>query len=340
MTARFEEQPAEWTRADWLEWRRQGCGGSDVAAICGLSTFGSPTSVYYDKAGLAPESPESEAMRWGQLLEPAIAAEFTERTGLHVVVPQILVHDVEHPWRRATLDGLVVESHAMWEDTAIPATECVLGTIEIKTTRDGAYDEIPDRTALQYQWQMGIAELAHCWLAVLHGGQRLEVYELEFDPLVFERLCTIVDRFWEQHVVAGNPPPADSNPATTQALKAAFGERADDELWTELPPTVVSIATAWLPAKATLKEAEAHVELIENSLRAALGEAIVGTDDQAVELVTWKPQRRAGRIDDKRLTADHPEIAAEYRTPDGVTRVLRPTKALKALAGASGEGDE
>lgn len=335
MTASFTEMPAEWGRAEWLEWRRQGAGGSDVAAICGLSTFGSPTSVYWDKVGVAPEQPESESMTWGRLLEGPIALEFTARTDLHVVVPQLLVHDVEQPWRRATLDGLVVESIAEWEADRVPARDLVLGTIQIKTTRDAVWTEdhggIPDRVALQCQWEMGIATLEHCWLAVLHGGQRLEVYEVEFDELVYKRLCTIVDRFWAEHVLAGNPPPADSNPATTATLKSVFGERADDSMVC-LDGYDQDAAMAWLGAKARARAAEQELELIENTLRAALGEATLATSQDGDELVTWRPQRRAGRIDEKRLTADHPELAAEYRAPDGVTRVLRATKALKALA--------
>lgn len=332
MTAWFTKMPSEWTRADWLRWRMAGVGGSDVAAICGLSTFGSPTSVYYDKVGLAPEQPENESMKWGRLLEAPIAAEFDERTGLHVACPQLLAMDAEHPHRRATLDGLVVEHY--FDYPVDEMVEGALGTIEIKTTRDRVYDEIPDRVALQCLWQLGIAELQHCWLAVLHGGQRLEVYEIEADELVYKRLCVIVDRFWESHVLAENPPPADSNPATTQTLKDVFGDRADDST-VSLDDETLLFVEQWLPAKAALKEAEARVEHIENRLRGALGESVAGSTvidgEGLVDLVTWKPQRRAGRVDEKRLRANHPEIADAYRTPDGVTRVLRATKALKAL---------
>lgn len=339
MTASFTEMPSEWGRPEWLEWRRAGCGGSDVAAICGLSTFGSPTSVYWDKVGVAPEQPESESMQWGRLLEGPIALEFTARTDLHVVVPQLLVHDVEQPWRRATLDGLVVESIAEWEADRVPARDLVLGSIQIKTTRDAVWTEdhggIPDRVALQCQWEMGIATLEHCWLTVLHGGQRLEVYEVEFDELVYKRLCTIVDRFWAEHVLAGNPPPADSNPATTQTLKDVFGDRADGSTVT-LDDETVLFVEQWLPAKAALKEAEAVVEQIENRLRGALGESVVGSTvidgEGLVELVTWKPQNKARHLDWKALRAEHPDIYEQYLSEPGVTRVLRATKALKALA--------
>lgn len=332
MTASFMVHPTSWSRADWLEWRRDGIGGSDVASIAGLSGFGSPTAVYYDKVGLAPELPENEPMRWGRVLEAPIAAEFTVETDLHVVCPQALVWDVEHPWRRATLDGLVVESLAEWERTDVPPADVVLGTIQIKTTRDPEWrdGEIPDRIALQCHWEMGVAELRHCWLVVLHGGQKLRIYELEFDPRVFDGLCTIADRFWHDNVVAENAPLADSNSATTDALKAAWNERADGSV-VQLDNYAAARALDWLRAKAAVDDAKCVLEGIENDLRSTLGEATFGAVED-VEWVTWKPQRKARRVDEKRLRAERPEIWDDYASPEGVTRVLRPTKALRALA--------
>ena len=36
-------------RKEWLEWRRKGIGGSDVAAIMGISPFRTARDIYYDK---------------------------------------------------------------------------------------------------------------------------------------------------------------------------------------------------------------------------------------------------------------------------------------------------
>lgn len=327
MSAVFREMPPDWTRDHWLFWRRDGVGASDVAAICGLSTFGSPMAVYLDKVGLAPEQPETDSMRWGKLLEPVVAAEFAEQTGLYVVCPQLLVHDEDQWWRRATLDGLVVEYDAGTMDGIVASA---LGLIEIKTTRDSSWDDgIPDRVALQIQYQLGVAQMEHAWLAVLHGGQRLAIHELDFQPDVFAALCSLVDRFYSEHVIPRNPPPADSNPATTAALKGAFGDRADGSS-VVLDDETLQVAAEWLPAKAALKEAEAHVELIENRLRAALGDAVEACDECG-PILSWKPQPLRGRIDEKRLAADHPEIAAAYRKPDSTVRVLRAAKALKEV---------
>lgn len=336
MAAKFDCLPDFLTRDDWLEWRRLGVGGSDVAAICGLSTFGSPTSVYYDKVGLAPEEAENEAMRWGRLLEEPIAAEFTERTGLHVAAPQGIVWDDEHIHRRVTLDGLIFEH--VDRDERVELVEA-LGTIQIKTTGDNSWDnEIPDRIQLQCQWELGVCGLAHCWLVVLHMGfgRHLAIYEVAADPAVFDRLTAIVDRFWNDHVLAQNPPPADSNPATTAALQSVYGPSATGET-IEFDDEMVAVAVEWLAAKHAVDHATEWKTRVENTLRAELGDATFGAypqGDTLEPLVSWKPQSTGRRLDVDALRATHPDIADEFTKPAGITRVLRATKTLKALAGA------
>lgn len=39
---------------DWLEYRRRGIGGSDAAAILGISPFATARDLYYDKLKIVP----------------------------------------------------------------------------------------------------------------------------------------------------------------------------------------------------------------------------------------------------------------------------------------------
>jgi putative phage-type endonuclease len=307
-------------RAAWLEWRRGGVGGSDVAALCGFSTFASPMTVYLDKTGQLPDDDGNEAMRWGQLLEPVIAREFEERTGLYVRCQQWCAQHDDLSWARATLDGLVIETR--WPDDA-------LGVYECKTTHDRTWAEkIPDHVAVQIQWQLGITGYTNAWLAVLHGGQRLDIHEIEANPAVFRALLDLAGRFWRDHVLAEMPPPADSNPATTRALKAAF-TAVDEGQAVELDGDARDAALEWLHAKAFAAEAQRDVDRIENTLRTTLGEAEVATID-GEPVATWK-QQQARRIDTTALRDAHPAIADEFTTTT-TGRVLRSkAKALQAL---------
>jgi len=74
-------QPQFETEAAWLAERKRGIGGSDAAAILGLSKFRTPLQVYLDKIGQAPPIEETAPMRWGKKLEPLILDEYEQIKG-------------------------------------------------------------------------------------------------------------------------------------------------------------------------------------------------------------------------------------------------------------------
>ena len=49
------------SREDWLNYRRLGIGGSDCAAIMGVSPFCTKRDLYYDKIGVKPVMDEEES---------------------------------------------------------------------------------------------------------------------------------------------------------------------------------------------------------------------------------------------------------------------------------------
>ncbi|EXG84522.1 YqaJ-like viral recombinase family protein [Clostridium sp. ASBs410] len=52
---------------DWLKYRKQGIGGSDAGAICGLNPYVSPMSAFYEKTSSEVEGYNNESMRQGLL---------------------------------------------------------------------------------------------------------------------------------------------------------------------------------------------------------------------------------------------------------------------------------
>lgn len=71
------------TREQWLDYRKQGIGGSDCAAIMGFSPFCTKRDLYYDKIGLQPAMDEEEgnwvAKEVGHRLEDLVAEIFSQR---------------------------------------------------------------------------------------------------------------------------------------------------------------------------------------------------------------------------------------------------------------------
>lgn len=73
------------SRDAWLAARRSGIGGSDIAAICGLSPYQTPYDVWLDKLGQGEEvDPNSPGIYWGTVLEDVVAREYAQRTGAKV----------------------------------------------------------------------------------------------------------------------------------------------------------------------------------------------------------------------------------------------------------------
>ena len=69
----------------WLHDRRNGIGGSDIAAICGVSDWSSPRDIYLSKTQPLGDDHQSEAARWGNVLEQTIAAEWAHRNNREYV---------------------------------------------------------------------------------------------------------------------------------------------------------------------------------------------------------------------------------------------------------------
>ena len=67
-------------RALWLEGRRTGIGGSDVAAVLGLNPWKTPLDVWNDKLGLSEDKGMTEPAYWGTVLEDTVAKELDRKS--------------------------------------------------------------------------------------------------------------------------------------------------------------------------------------------------------------------------------------------------------------------
>jgi putative phage-type endonuclease len=307
-------------RDRWLEARLGGIGGSDVAAVCGLSQFKTAWALWAERTGLVDpdESAWRERAEWGNVLEDAVAKRWAAAEGA-TIRRAGMVADPVHPWRLASLDRAIL----------VPGTRRAEALLECKTTseRSGDMDDaaILDRYRLQVQWYLGITGLAVAHLAVLVGGQELRRWEVPADPDLYGHLCDRVDGFWRDSIVGGAAPalvPQD----------AAELDRLDPD--PGAPPAHVDADLAELIAQraATVAEAEFWADakrLLDAAVKAHMGRATTLLDADGREAATWREQT-ARRVDTTRLRQEQPGIAEEYTTAS-TTRVLR-YKALKGDA--------
>lgn len=95
------------SKAEWLQWRAKGIGGSDASIVCGLNRYKSPVELWMEKTGQIEPKIAGEAAHWGTMLEPIIRNEFTERTGLQIKQEHAILQHSEYPFMLANLDGIV-----------------------------------------------------------------------------------------------------------------------------------------------------------------------------------------------------------------------------------------
>ena len=268
---------AELDRTEWLRWRRSGIGGSDIAALLGLSTWSSPYRLWCDKSGILDNADESETdrQRLGKRMESVLELEFHDATGLTAGHPQTRVVDKNHDWRRATLDALAVEG------------DDVLGVVEFKT--DGRFawpDGPPPNLRAQLIWQMGICGLDHGWLAVLHAGFKFLTYPVEWDADAradWSLMCERADRFWHDHVLAGEPPPVDGSAATARTLAELYPTE-DVGTTIDLGAGAAELLDERTLLKSRARSTRNRLLEIDNELRRRMADAELGAVDGEVVL--------------------------------------------------------
>lgn len=226
----FSVAAPEKDKAEWLRERKAGIGGSEVAAIMGESHWNSPRQIWLSKMGMFDNAPpsQSEAARWGNLLETTIADEWAHRENRKYVHIPVILQDDERPWLLANIDGFTLSEDG----------KQITGILEIKTT--SMYNQnvwengpLPFNYICQTNWYCGITRLNEYTIVCLVGGQRLFAYNLLADAALFARELAAADDFWLNHVVSG------VEPAATAIDKNLLKAEEDSTTEQEDTPTVV-----------------------------------------------------------------------------------------------------
>lgn len=288
------------SKEEWREYRKRGIGGSDVAAICGLSKYKSAFQLWCEKTGNdVDDNYMNEAMYWGTVFEPIIRSEFTARSGMNVVeCPYVLQHP-EYPFMLANIDGLVVTE----SDTFI---------FEAKTANGFLTDEwengVPYSYQLQIQHYMSVTELSGAFVAVLIGGNKFKYYWLERDDDLIEMIIQLEQEFWH-YVETNTPPPIDGSEAAKTYINALFPRATTNTL--TLNDSCLKLVDDY---EAHQQQERYHAELKEKAANEL--KLLIGDNEAAVisnRFVTWKNISQE-RIDIKRLSVEQPDIYQQYLT--------------------------
>lgn len=254
-------------RDAWLESRRKGIGGSDVAALFGVSPWASPYTLYLDKLGQLPKRDDTAVLQVGHELEPLTRRLYMDATGREVVECQQQMQHPEHPWMLATRDGII----APCDDHSGE------GVFEGKTTNPyskGAWDDGPPLYyVLQATHYMVVSGCSWASIAVLVLGEKEPLLwaDIELDTEFADMMVEAERKFWVEHVEAQIPPEVDGHAATTRVLKELHPR--DSGLIVELDESAMEWRDELVIAKASIKELGARKDELENKVRAAMEDA-------------------------------------------------------------------
>jgi putative phage-type endonuclease len=315
------------TESDWLDARSNWIGASESAAILGHGYEGqSPLTIWSSKTG-GPKLPIEPSllrlMERGKKMEPIIADEFASETGLPIRDPgryAVYIHP-EHPWMAATLDRWVIHP----EHGPIPGE---LKNIHGRNWRDWDLDsgtdvqmEPPLKYWVQCQHQMEVTGTDYCYLIAWIGGADLRHVLIKRDRHFCGLMVYQLAQFWG-HVQARTMPPLDGSEATRKILGKIYPNDSGDAV--SLPEEFGELDRQLLKIKDLLKVLQEKKELLENRIRAAIGEATEGILPFGGKY-TWKPQQRRG-VDLDLLRSRYPGIATECEKMSDPFRVLRRSK--------------
>ena len=299
MAAKILTSTANMPYEDWLEYRKQGIGGSDASVVCGISRYKSPMELWLEKTDQLPYQEAGEAAYWGTQLEALVRAEFTKRTGIEVNIVNQLLKSEEHPFMLANLDGVC--EHPDYG-------ACIFEAKTASAYKAGEWDNaIPDEYMLQLQHYMAVTEYKGAYIAVLIGGNTFRWQFVERDEELISMLIKLEADFWG-HVKNRTPPPLDGSDASAKFIAERFPDSTPQSK-ISLPDTASSLLAQYDEACEQLETVTAKKQKAENLLKEMLGEHETGTSGSRI--ISWKSITQE-RLDSKTLKAEHPTLYQKY----------------------------
>lgn len=277
----------------WYAARASRLGGSDIAAVLGLSKWESPFSLWHRKSALIGEQPENPQMEWGARLEPVIATKFSDNhPEFDVVTGGTYVHH-ERNWQLANPDRFIADRVVCGAcDAGLPMSCCCPDSsaiLECKTARDdwewgpAGTDEIPVPYRCQVLWYLDVFGFDTAYVAVLIAGSDYREYVIHAAPDEQAFMRTAGQEFLAS-IERGKRPDIDSHSATYQAIRQLPDGVIDEAV--QLDP---DLADRFIRALAAAREADAERNAMASWVLDAIGDyrhADCGTQRIATRAVT------------------------------------------------------
>lgn len=271
-------------------------GSSDMAAILGLSPFRNAADVYLEKTGKLTEQEETPVMKRGNYLEPAI-----------LNFAQDVLGNLNRNVFFKAPDGLPMASNADAQvvETEYPVEAKSVGLFVGEHWGDEGSDQIPDRVIIQCHVHMICTKMGFCHVPVYLSAREFQMFGVALSEKIVEIICNEAASFW-YNCVQKDTPPENVVPAESVMKRI----RREPETIIDIPDNVAILVNNWQEKNTAHKLAKKEADAAKAEVINLLGVSEAGSLPNG-DMVTYLSQSRK-MIDSKRLTAEKPDIAAEY----------------------------
>lgn len=318
--------------------RRTYIGGSDIAAIMGLSPWMTPLQCYERKVSSEPETLTDEKRKFfarRKRQEPVIAEMLMDTYGIEVTRLSLDEHpnryiDADFPFLAAEIDFEFVMSDAARiafpdrpQFCAIPDGTLLNG--EIKTVHpfkakewgEEGSEDVPIHYAAQVMHGLGVTRRPAALVVALFGIDNLVAFPVMADLETIAAVREKAVAFWQNHVQAGVAPDPIDMADMMRLFSRVNGKAVEaDEATVDLLVELRNVRSNISALETSKEELEFQIADYIRKQWQLTPEQDVTADNAVITVTglpfaTWKKQGRT-TIDSKRLQAEQAEIAARY----------------------------
>lgn len=332
------------TEKDWLNYRMNGLGGSEIAAVLGLSPYESNVKLFYKKVGDIEETiEENEAMFAGKRQEAIIADDYwryydpEDKNPLNYIAnynsdKQIrkcnrinaFIINPDIPFAFASVDRII---HKGSNDKE--------GILECKTIASYAAklweEDIPPMYLAQVMYYLMVTELEYGELAMLKDGRNFNVIKFERNEEFISYLRESALTFWDLVTRArilkqeGKPyehlePAANNQEAYKDFLKERYKAEAKaiapNAYYFELGEKIAE-------KKIAMDLIEEEIEGYKNEIAAYMKECDTMDFGPKSGKITYKSQKGKQSMDFTGFMEAHPELFDKFVKRGDDFRVMR-----------------
>ena len=316
-------------------------GGSDAAAVIGVSPWATPVELWLEKTGQClrqePDAAAAKRFARGHKLEPFIREMVIDKLkeqGLKVELLAInwRYQDTSFGFMSCEIDfeleltgmSIINGQDVYFDHDHINCDAKSVSGFARRKWGEEETEDVPIEYAAQFMFGLMVTGRQYCLVAALRSFDDVDIYWTLRDEETIAAMRPKLIDFWLHHVLTGVAP----DPIRFDDIKALFP--VDNGEPTEATPEIAEKVIQLRNVKDQIKVLEESEESLKLDIAGFISPNARLTSNGR-DLMTWKGQNDT-RLDTSRFREAHAELFAEFSRTN-VIRVLRFASSTKPKKG-------